>query len=67
MKELKDLIDSNIRNMDANMTKSMNTIRKETDSHGHTESMLKARLTKVSKLIKPLKVPTWINKMSRET
>ena len=60
LKGLRDLIDSNTKNMVANMTKLVNNLRTETGSHYGTE-------TRVAKITKPAKVPTWTKKMSLET
>ena len=58
LKGLRDLIDSNTKNMDANMTKLMNNLRKETDSHGSTEIKTEAGVARVAKSSKPAKVPS---------
>ena len=60
LKGLRDLIDSNTKNMVANMTKLVNNLRKETGSHDSTE-------TRVAKITKPAKVPPWTKKISVET
>ena len=66
LKGWQDLIDSYTKNMNANMTKLINNLKKEIDLHEHTESKTEARLTKVTKLTKPAKVPTRTKKMSLE-
>ena len=53
--------------MDANITKFMNTLKKETESYGHSESKTEAGVTKVAQLTKPVKAPTWTKKMSLAT
>ena len=45
--------------MVANMTKLVNNLRKETDSHDGTEINKEAGIARVAKITKPAKVPTW--------
>ena len=59
LKGLRDLIESNTKNMDSNMTKLMNNLRKETVPHDGTETKTEAGVARVAKITKPAKVPTW--------
>ena len=53
------MIDSNTKNMDANMVNLVNNLRKETGSHDGTETNKEAGIARVAKITKPAKVPTW--------
>ena len=67
LKGLNELVDSNTKNMDANMAKLVNSLKKDTDPHDGTETKLEAGVAKVAKITKPAKVPQWTKKMSLET
>ena len=67
LKGLRILIDSNTKNMVANMTKLVNNLRKETGSHDGTETNKEAGIARVAKITKPAKVLTWTKKISVET
>ena len=67
LKGLKELLDSNTKNMDSNMAKLVKSLKKDTDPHDGTESKSEAGVARVANITKPAKVPTWTNKMSLET
>ena len=69
---LRDLIKSNTETMISNMTTMMTTLgnflKKETVSSSPSgTTTTEAGVTKVTKLTKPAKVPTWTKDMSLET
>ena len=67
LKGLKELVDSNTKNMDANIAKLVNSLKKDTDSHDGTELYSEAGVARVAKITKPAMVLTWTKKMSLET
>ena len=59
-------MESNTKNMDANMNKLVNSLKKDNDGHDGTDPKPEAGVARVAKITKPAKVPTWTKKMSLE-
>ena len=54
-------MESNTKNTDANMSKLVNSLKKDNDGHDGMEPKTEAG-ARVAKITKPAKVPTWTRK-----
>ena len=60
-------MDSNTKNVDANMAKLVNSRKKDTHPHDGTEPKPEAGVARVAKITKLAEIPTWTKEMSLET
>ena len=67
LKGLKELTEANTKAIDKNTSKLFATLKEETVTTNPNYPTVEAGVTRVTKLTKPAKVPSWMEDMSLET